>query len=120
MSVNFRCHGCGACCLAVGDILNSDLSDVEEEFREDVQNFPHGVDEKGWCEKLDVETMQCTVYDNRPLLCRVDAHYNGRLGDKQSREEYHAETELACKYLMKTKLGMSDEEIEEVYATLSS
>lgn len=104
--------------MAVGDILASDLKDVEEEFREDVQNFPHKVDEKGWCEKLNVETMQCTVYENRPLLCRVDAHYNGRLSDKQSRKQYHAETEVACKYLMQSKLGMSDEEINEVYASL--
>lgn len=103
--------------MAVGDILNTPLDELSEEFREDVVNFPHKVDEKGWCEKLG-DDMKCTVYENRPLLCRVDSHYDGRQGDDQSRAEYHAEIEEACKFLMSEHLGMTNEEIEKVYANL--
>lgn len=112
-----RCHGCGACCMAVGDILATPLEELDEEFREDVKNFPHGVDENGWCEKLDAD-MNCTVYENRPLLCRVDSHYNGRPDNKKDHVEYYDEIEESCKYLMKEKLGMNDEDIDLVYTTL--
>lgn len=103
--------------MAVGDILATPLEELDAEFREDVKNFPHGVDENGWCEKLDAE-MNCTVYENRPLLCRVDSHYNGKPDSVEGKRKYYDEIEASCKYLMTEKLGMNNEDIEQIYSTL--
>lgn len=50
----FLCSGCGACCfVAVKNKLMPDRGD-------------------GWCIYLAQDNKTCTIYDTRPLLCRVD------------------------------------------------
>ena len=56
----FPCTNCGCCCKRVG-IIKTFLTDDE---------FPFDVDENGSCKML-VNNM-CSVYDNRPDICKVE------------------------------------------------
>jgi Fe-S-cluster containining protein len=56
----FPCTNCGCCCKRVG-IIKAFLTDDE---------FPFDVDENGSCKML-VNNM-CSVYDNRPDICKVE------------------------------------------------
>lgn len=47
----------------------------------------HGVEamhrlDDGWCEALDRDTMRCTIYERRPLVCREFA-----MGSRECRSE---------------------------------
>lgn len=73
-----RCEGCGACCHLVVEIMEQD-NDVPPELLA-AHKF-EGVDgyeveytmrrrEDGACIALDPETRLCTIYENRPIVCR--------------------------------------------------
>lgn len=116
MSIDFKCHGCGACCMTLGSILEATTEEIEEEYREYKQEFPYKAKENGHCEKLD-ENLKCSVYENRPSLCRIDDHLNsGKCS--QNKEDYYRDTTKACKALMESELGMSKAQVEAYYANL--
>lgn len=52
----FPCRGCGACCLHAGSV-----PELEALARPD-----------GSCLLLEEDGRTCSVYENRPLICRVD------------------------------------------------
>lgn len=117
MSIDFKCHNCGACCMVLGDIVGTPIEEIPEEYQEYVKEFPHDIKENGHCSKLG-EDMKCSVYEDRPSLCRIDDHFNsGKCS--QNKEDFYGDTTKACKALMKSELEMSDKEIEAVYASLS-
>jgi Fe-S-cluster containining protein len=58
--MSFPCSGCGCCCKRVGKAIETYGID-----------FPYKVDASGTCEMLDEEYL-CKVYEDRPLICRVD------------------------------------------------
>ena len=77
----FECNKCGLCCR------NLKRSDIYKELdRGD-----------GICKYLDGNL--CSVYDDRPLLCRVDESYDLLFLDKLSKEEYYELNYKACKEL---------------------
>lgn len=66
-----RCEACQACCcqlqviLMPGDAPPPHLVETEE----------HGLDvmrrlDDGWCIALDRDTLRCTIYRQRPQVCR--------------------------------------------------
>ncbi|MEG3437161.1 YkgJ family cysteine cluster protein [Pannus brasiliensis CCIBt3594] len=65
---NWRCiTGCGACCQ-----LNPDERDLEDYLTEaELQQYLSMVGEGGWCIHFDHQTRLCTIYENRPIFCRV-------------------------------------------------
>lgn len=112
MSKTFPCVGCGACCTVIKQILETPIEEIEKEYREEVKDFPHKALENGSCEMLDQLTLKCKVYEDRPLLCQIDSHHKKKLKDKISLSDYHDETKVACKYLMRTQLGWSESKIK--------
>lgn len=62
----FPCTGCGACCSRIEKAV-----DYVKKFKDPKLTFPHTWDENGRCEKQG-EDGRCTVYEDRPILCRVD------------------------------------------------
>ena len=66
----FRCDKCGECCK------NLNKSPVYEELH----------DGDGVCRYLQGNL--CSIYEARPLLCRVDESYNAIFKNKLSYEEY--------------------------------
>lgn len=61
----YPCTGCGCCCKVIDQIL----ANAHQLLPEVAMAFPYKHN-NGVCEML-VDN-KCSVYDNRPLLCRVD------------------------------------------------
>jgi Fe-S-cluster containining protein len=78
---------------------------VPEDHREgkikELADFPYDWDYMGACEKLNKDRT-CSVYEDRPDVCRVDVMYDRYEKDSMSIEEYGARTDKACRSLEKT------------------
>ena len=83
----FKCDCCGLCC---------------KHLKENPMyvNFHNG---DGVCFYLDQETNLCTIYNERPLLCRVDAVYDLLYADQMTREEFYEKNYEECR---KIKAGL--------------
>jgi len=65
------CESCKACCCRLEVMLITDTG-VPERFVE-IDKWGGSVMarlEDGWCAALDRITMMCTIYEQRPLICR--------------------------------------------------
>lgn len=79
----FICEKCGCCCR------NLDKSDIYERLdRGD-----------GTCKYLKGNI--CSIYDSRPLLCRVDESYERYFKAMMSREEYYKRNKEMCQKMQK-------------------
>jgi hypothetical protein len=67
----FKCDMCGECCR------NIRLSKLYEELD----------DGTGKCRYLDGN--RCSIYENRPLMCRVDECYDKFFSGQMTKEEYY-------------------------------
>ena len=56
------------------------------------------------CKYLDKEKNLCTIYSERPLICRVDELYEKYLYKEISREEYYKMNKKVCSQLQAKKL----------------
>tara|TARA_Y100000593_G_C4082350_1_gene224474 strand:- start:147 stop:446 length:300 start_codon:yes stop_codon:yes gene_type:complete len=81
MFSEFLCSQCGACCRNVKKI-----------------GLPH--DEDGVCLKLDKKTNTCTIYENRPEICRVDKMYNKYFKTKMTKKEFNIMNTKICHILI--------------------
>jgi len=82
-NAKFQCNMCGECCRNVGKC---------EVYTE----LDRG---DGVCKYL-VGNL-CSIYDERPLQCRVDECYEKFFSNKYSREEYYGLNYEACNNLKK-------------------
>ena len=103
--------------MMVGDLLKSD-DNVNPEYLALLKEFPYKADGNGWCEKLDKD-LKCSVYEERPLLCRINDTWKELFSKDQELEDYHKTTTMACKRLMEIKLGMTKSQIKKVYDDLT-
>ena len=79
----FPCQQCGACCRAVGQSpLGKDLADTD-----------------GVCKYLNRTTNLCTIYAERPAICRVDDYYDAHCRGVMSRAAYYEENLRCCERL---------------------
>ncbi len=79
----FRCNKCGACCKSL-----------------DKSYLYHMLDRgDGVCKYL--VNNQCSIYDNRPILCRVDESYMKFYSKLMTSEEYYRLNYEACDKLKK-------------------
>ena len=77
----FPCEQCGCCCRRVGEsFLGRQMAKSD-----------------GVCKYLDESTNLCTIYNERPIFCRVDDFYEENLSDKMSREEFYRLNKEVCK-----------------------
>lgn len=69
--VPISCDNCDAVCcrltviLMPGDRVPNQFVVVD---RDGTQMLAKG--EEGWCQALDLNTMRCTIYEQRPMVCR--------------------------------------------------
>lgn len=76
----FHCTQCGECCRQVGmTIWGKSMA------------LPNGI-----CKWLDDSTNLCTIYQQRPLICNVDAFYEENYAMVMSREEFYALNRAEC------------------------
>ena len=77
----FPCEKCGCCCRQVGKLF----------FAKDMA-LPDNS-----CKYLDKSTNLCTIYETRPLFCRVDEYYDKAYANKMSKEKFYAINKAICK-----------------------
>lgn len=81
----FRCDKCGQCCR------NLDKSPIYNDLH----------DGDGVCRYLCGS--ECSIYNERPLICRIDEGYEVFFKDKVSYEEYLQLNYECCEILKKKK-----------------
>ena len=75
--MNFPCTGCGACCKRLPETSPMALAD-------------------GRCRHLDLQTDRCSVYAQRPLVCRVDDFFHSRMADTIPARVYYLIQARSC------------------------
>jgi Fe-S-cluster containining protein len=81
--MNFPCTGCGLCC--------QNISEIEELKEFDLGN--------GVCRYYNQLTKECSIYQDRPLVCRVDKMYSKNYSKEYSKEEFYQLNAKICNYL---------------------
>ena len=76
----FPCTKCGLCCMRAGT----------------VENFPYKTDYNGVCEKYDLQKRECTIYEDRPIVCRIDDYYDKYLSANMDRNHWHHYNAQMC------------------------
>lgn len=79
----FKCDKCGECCR------NLDKSPIYQSMH----------DGNGVCRFLKGNI--CSIYNDRPLICRVDDSYEVFFKDEMSYDEYLQQNYLCCEILKK-------------------
>lgn len=100
--VKFGCTGCGLCCRFVKQALENP-NKAPEPYRTELKKFPYTAKEDGSCEKLI--NNKCSVYEDRPLICRIDDLYDkyAETHFKVSRKDYHLREAQSCNSMMKQR-----------------
>lgn len=81
----FKCKRCGQCCRNVGKTIQGIIL----------------AKENGVCRYLDEDNNLCTIYDNRPIFCNVDAYYNEYFKNSMSVDDFYNENYKICKIISK-------------------
>lgn len=70
-ALEVSCANCQACCCRLEVIIISDTGVPEEHITHDQWGgeVMARLDD-GWCSALDRYTKMCTIYENRPWVCR--------------------------------------------------
>lgn len=68
----FPCTACGKCCRQVHRSEHTTFLDRGD----------------GICRHFNTQTNLCTIYHDRPLVCRVEDYYKVHLSDKISWEDF--------------------------------
>lgn len=84
MQIEYPCTSCGICCQNIAHI-------------QELKKYDRG---DGQCKYL--KENKCSIYDIRPLICRVDAMYDSYYKHQISAEEFIAMNLEACKNLQMT------------------
>ena len=65
------CTNCRACCCRLEVMLISDTGVPKEHIAVDKWGAQTMLRlEDGWCSAIDRNTFMCTIYENRPWICR--------------------------------------------------
>ena len=108
--MEFNCSGCGLCCRKVGSAVKEARAEITlkkgkvDPRTKAVARFPFKTNTDGACSKLD-EKGQCSVYETRPDVCRVDKSFE-LFAEGMTREKYYeANAKLCNTWIRKAGLG---------------
>ena len=85
----FPCTKCGLCCMRAGAL----------------EDFPHEVDYNGVCSKYDRENKECTIYEDRPMICRIDDYHTKYLSANIDINIWHYHNAQMCNKMI-TQAGI--------------
>lgn len=92
--MKFICDQCGECCR------NLKMSELYSELDSG----------DGSCKFLKGNL--CTIYERRPILCRIDECYDHFFSDEMTKEEFYRKNYEVCRYL-KEKAAMAKQRKEK-------
>ena len=76
--MSFQCNKCGICCQHINTPLIKSVDGV--------------------CVNYNPSTKLCNIYDNRPLICRVDEGHSMFFANMEIEEYYKANYEVCAKF----------------------
>ena len=79
----FPCTKCGVCCQSI--------SNIPELKNNDLGN--------GVCRYFDNLTNECTIYDTRPTVCRIDTMYEVKYNKYFTKQAFYLMNAEACNLL---------------------
>ena len=79
----FPCIACGKCCQRVGQSEQTAFLDRGD----------------GICRHVEVQTHLCKIYENRPLVCRVEEYYKQHLSHIYAWDEFVKMNLAVCEKL---------------------
>lgn len=82
----FPCNGCGKCCRQVSNSAETAWLDRGDSV----------------CMHFNEHTNLCSIYENRPLVCQVEAYYDKYLSEKFAWEQFIEINLRICKKLNDT------------------
>ena len=86
------CSNCQACCCRLEVMIISDTGVPEVHIARDEWGAETMLRlDDGWCSAIDRETFACTIYENRPLICR-----EFEMGSSECRNERAANLIASC------------------------
>ena len=81
------CSNCKACCCRLEVMIISDTGVPDEHIKRDVWGGETMLRlSDGWCSAMDRSSFMCTIYENRPWICRE--FEMGSYECKEERAEY--------------------------------
>lgn len=86
VQLKFKCDKCGLCCRALN--RNPIFKDLDKG--------------NGVCKYLRGNI--CSIYNDRPLICRVDDSYDAFFKDSMTKEEYYQLNYKVCNQLKQEEL----------------
>lgn len=89
----FPCFRCGACCRHVNTAQETQFLDRGD----------------GACRHLDSTNKSCSIYENRPDICRVDVQYHLNYQKKYSWDGFVAINIQACEQLQNAFVDKTQE-----------
>ena len=100
MSEPFQCDKCSACCRLVFFVIDQakENPDSDDELVKLINEFPYELNKDGSCSMLGEDGL-CSVYDERPIICRVDDIYERFYAKIMSKEQFNTVTHQACDHL---------------------
>lgn len=79
------CATCQACCCRLEVMIISDTGVPEEHIHRDKWGGETMLRlDDGWCSAIDRETFLCTIYEQRPWICREFAMGSGECLDERA------------------------------------
>lgn len=104
----WRCvKNCGACC----NLDPADRPDLEKYLSpEELKLYLSMVGEGGWCVHYDRDTRECSIYDRRPVFCRVKPDNFKRMYDVEI-EEFNDFAIDCCRQQIEGIYGSKSEEM---------
>ncbi len=82
---SFPCNKCGACCKSVS-------------LSQETQFLDRG---DGMCRHLNMLNNKCSIYEDRPDICRVDVQYHKHYKEHYGWEDFVHLNLTSCQILMK-------------------
>ncbi len=89
--LGFACTKCGACCKSIAKIA-------------ELKEFDKG---DGVCSWLNLDTNECQIYAQRPVVCRVDEMFERYFSSIYSKRKFYALNAKACN-LLQEKCGIDE------------
>ncbi|GAB2218018.1 hypothetical protein Droror1_Dr00001234 [Drosera rotundifolia] len=108
--LKWKCvEGCGACCKLYKDPI---FATPEEIFQnqDDVELYRSLIGSDGWCKHYDKRSRTCSIYADRPYICRAEPDIFKTLYGISQRK-FDKEACSFCKYTIKAIYGADSDEM---------
>tara|TARA_R100000781_G_scaffold6151_3_gene6526 strand:- start:192 stop:524 length:333 start_codon:yes stop_codon:yes gene_type:complete len=96
MAKDFPCTSCGLCCQNLSEMHTTHYEQHSPIVQFLIDKFPYKISEEGVCEKF--VDGQCSVYNDRPIVCNVRL---GGIIQGLDQQEWYEQVAVGCNIMIK-------------------